>query len=141
MRMGIWMSAAAILIAAGCARNTKAAEPRPDPVASAAKPAAEVAPIPPTAKAGDTRHVKVGVTEAGFEPSQIEAKTGENIILDITRVTDETCATAIVIPDEKVKVELPLDKEVQVPVKAGKAGRIAFACPMNMITGAIVVKD
>jgi len=123
------------LMAWGCVNRAKAVE------TPAPKPAVQVAPVPAGAKAGDTRHVKVGVTEAGFEPSEIEAKTGENLILDITRVTDETCATAIVIPDQKAKVELPLNKEVQVPVKAGKAGRIAFACPMNMVTGAIVVKD
>jgi plastocyanin domain-containing protein len=99
-------------------------------------PAASTAPATPAA-----RHIKVGVTEAGFEPNEIEAKAGENLVLDITRVTDETCATAIVIPDQKLKQDLPLNKEVQVPVKAGKAGRIAFACPMNMVTGAIVVKD
>jgi len=87
------------------------------------------------------RHIKVGVTEAGFEPNEIQAKSGENIVLDITRVTDETCATAIVIPDQKIRVDLPLNKEVAVPVKASKVGRIAFACPMNMITGALVVTE
>jgi plastocyanin domain-containing protein len=132
-----WVKAslAVSFLAVGCVQKAKAVEPAP------AKPMAQVAPLPASAKPGDTRHVKVGVTEAGFEPSEIQAKTGENLVLDITRVTDETCATAIVIPDQKLKVELPLNKEVQVAVKAGKAGRIAFACPMNMITGAIVVKD
>jgi plastocyanin domain-containing protein len=104
---------------------------------AASKPVAAA----PVVKALEGRHVKVGVTEAGFEPAEIAAHSGEQLVLDITRVTDETCATAIVIPAQKVKVELPLNKEVQVPVSAGTAGRVAFACPMNMITGAIVVKE
>ena len=128
--------AAGALLIAGCVAKAKAVEPKPAQPA-AAKPAV---PLPPV-KPGTVRHVKVGVTEAGFEPNEIQARTGETVVLDITRITEETCATAIVVPDQKLKVELPLNKEVQVPIKAGKAGRIAFACPMNMITGAIVVKD
>lgn len=112
-------------------------------LAKGKKPAAPPAPpsAPSPAKVPQARHVKLGVTEAGFEPSEISAKAGEQLVLDITRVTEETCATAIVIPSQKVKVELPLNKEVQVPVAAGPAGRVAFACPMNMITGAIVVNE
>ena len=109
--------------------------------AAVAAPVAKPAVAPPLAKAPEARHVKVGVTEAGFEPAEISARSGEQLVLDITRLTEETCATAIVIPAQKVKVELPLNKEVQVPVSAGSAGRVAFACPMNMITGAIVVKE
>ena len=115
------------------------------PRSAQAKGKKTLAPVPaaaaPVAKVPEARHVKVGVTEAGFEPAEIIARSGEQLVLDITRVTEETCATAIVIPSQKVKVELPLNKEVQVPVSAGAAGRIAFACPMNMITGAIVVKE
>ncbi|MBS2028822.1 MAG: cupredoxin domain-containing protein [Deltaproteobacteria bacterium] len=114
---------------------------KPAEKAADSKQAAKPADAKPAAKPADARHVKVGVTEAGFEPSEIRAKNGESLVLDITRVTDETCATAIVIPDQKVRVELPLNKEVAVPVKASKVGRIAFACPMNMVTGAVVVTE
>lgn len=129
---GKWLAiVVGIAVAVGVAG---AKEKKPAPAAE--RPAAASAEAKPAPAA---RHVKVGVTEAGFEPNEIAAKAGEKLVLDITRVTDDTCATAIVIPDQKIKVELPLNKEVQVPVDAGKAGRIAFACPMNMITGAIVV--
>ena len=124
---------AVVLIVGLGASSAHAEKPK-----AAAKPA-EVKPAAAKPAEAPARHVKVGVTEAGFEPSEIAAKVGENLVLDITRVTDETCATAIVIPDQKVKAELPLNKEVQVPVKVGAAGRVAFACPMNMITGAVVV--
>jgi plastocyanin domain-containing protein len=87
------------------------------------------------------RHIKVGVTEAGFEPKEIEVKPNETVVLDIMRVTEETCATAIVVPDQKVKQDLPMNQEVQVTLHAGPNGRVAFACPMNMITGALVVKE
>lgn len=117
------------------------AEKKADATRSAAKPDAK--PAKPAEKASEVaaRHVKVGVTEAGFEPAEIAAKPNEALVLDVTRVTDETCATAIVIKDQGVNVKLPLNKEVEVPVKAGAAGRVAFACPMNMVQGAIVVKE
>lgn len=132
IRMGIF--AAVLALAGAAAAKDKASKPAEKPAAAKA----EKAEAKPAVAA---RHVKVGVTESGFEPNNIPAKAGEKLVLDITRVTDDTCATSIVIPDQKVKVELPLNKEVAVPVDAGKAGRIAFACPMNMITGAIVVTE
>ena len=96
-----------------------------------AKPSAEKA----------KRHVKMAVTEKGFEPSTVKVKAGESLVLDITRKTERTCATWIVIPDQQVKAELPMDKEVSVEVNAEKAGTIKFGCQMGMmIAGAVVVK-
>lgn len=136
--MNARLLASLLLTAALAPRTAGASATRPAtmtvPKAGAATPAA-------APKAPEARHVKVGVTEAGFEPAEISAKSGEHLVLEITRVTDETCATAIVIPSQKVKVALPLNTPVEVPVTAGAAGRVAFACPMNMITGAIVVKE
>jgi plastocyanin domain-containing protein len=119
----------ACLLAALTAAPALAEAPKAKPAAAkepAAKPAA--------------RHVKVGVTEAGFEPNEIAAKPNETVVLDITRVTEETCATAIVVPDQQIKEKLPMNQEVAVTIHAPASGKVAFACPMNMITGAVVVK-
>lgn len=110
-----------------------AAEP---PRAAPPKPA-----VPPAAAKTAPRRVKVLVTEKGFEPSRVDAKAGEKLVLQVTRKTEATCAHRILVPDQQVDVELPLDKEVEAPVDAAKAGTIRFGCQMGlMISGAVVVK-
>ncbi len=87
------------------------------------------------------RHVKVVVNEKGFEPAQIDAKAGEKLVLDVTRTTDATCARRILVPDQKVDAEMPLNQQVEVAVDATKPGTIKFGCQMDlMMHGAIVVK-
>jgi plastocyanin domain-containing protein len=94
-----------------------------------------------TAAKAAPRRIKVAVTQKGFEPSRIEAKAGETLVLAVTRTTDKTCATSIVVPDQKIRVELPKDKEVAVTVAAEKVGSLAFGCQMGlMISGSIDVK-
>ncbi|MFN7130955.1 MAG: cupredoxin domain-containing protein [Myxococcales bacterium] len=109
--------------------------------AFAKEPAAQKKESAPAAaeQPGEARHVKVLVTEKGFEPARIEAKPGESLVLDITRKTDQTCATNLMIPEQKVKLDLPLDEEVQVPVKVSKAGTIRFGCQMGMMIGGVIV--
>ena len=43
--------------------------------------------------------------------------------LVVTRQTDDTCAKEIVIPEAKLKADLPLDKESEVPRIAARADR------------------
>lgn len=94
-----------------------------------------------TAFAADKmQNILLQVTEKGFEPNKVDVKSGSHIVLKITRKTDDTCATQIVIKDKKVKAELPLNKEVSVDVGVLKKGEVRFACGMDMITGLIVVK-
>jgi plastocyanin domain-containing protein len=123
------------LASTACAKDAK-----PAPKAEAA-PAVKAEPVKSEPVKSEPRHVKVGVTQAGFEPAEISAKPNEALVLDITRVFADTCATEIVFKDLGIKQDLPMNQEVHVPVQAGKAGRIAFACAMNMIGGAIVVKE
>jgi plastocyanin domain-containing protein len=105
------------------------------PAFAADKPAA----APPPA-AG--RKVEIKVTDAGFEPREVKARTGEPLTMVFTRVTDRTCITAIDIPAEKVKAfELPLDKPVSLTITPKKAGVEAFHCSaMAMGNGKIVVE-
>lgn len=102
--------------------------------AFAADKAAHKAPAP------KANVIKVEVTDKGFEPSQINVKQGEPVELSVTRKVEGTCATAIVIKDQGVKAELPLNKPVTVKVKTEKKGDIRFSCPMNMIAGTISVQ-
>lgn len=89
----------------------------------------------------ELRQVKIKVTSKGFEPSTVRVHPGERLTLLITRKTDKTCAKEIVIPSLGVKEELPLDKTVRIILGAQPAGRIAFACGMDMLKGEIVVQE
>lgn len=94
-----------------------------------------------TAFAADkVQNISLQVTEKGFVPNKVDVKPGSHLVLKITRKTDDTCATQIVIKDKKIKTELPLNKEVSVDVGILNKGEVRFACGMDMFTGLIVVK-
>ena len=77
-----------------------------------------------------TQSIKVQVTEKGFEPSEIKVKSGSHVVLKVTRKTDSTCATQILLKEKKIKKELPLNQEVTVDVGVVSKGDIRFACGM-----------
>ncbi|HET7787308.1 MAG TPA: cupredoxin domain-containing protein [Myxococcales bacterium] len=88
----------------------------------------------------DAPQVKeVTVTAKGFEPDRIEVAPGQQVLLRITRKEADTCADAIDVQGDPVRHMLPLDKAVDVKLTAPQSGEIAFACPMKMVHGAIVV--
>ena len=84
--------------------------------------------------------VEVKVTGDGWVPSSIPARAGEPLTLVVTRTTDRTCATEIVITEYGINARLPLNKPVTVTFTPRKAGQVKFACGMDMITGVVVVK-
>jgi plastocyanin domain-containing protein len=90
--------------------------------------------------AAKPREIKVAVTEKGFVPSSIKVKAGQPVVLAITRKTDKTCATEAVFPSLDRTFELPLNQTVRVELHPDRAGRIAFACGMNMIKAQVVVQ-
>ncbi len=86
------------------------------------------------------QEVPLIVTEKGFEPSEIKVKPGSHVVLKVTRKTEQTCATNIVVKEKKIKKELPFNKEVIVDVGILKKGKITFACGMDMISGHVVAE-
>jgi plastocyanin domain-containing protein len=83
--------------------------------------------------------VEVVVNKDGFVPPRIEVAPGQQVVLRITRKTSETCADAVDVQGDPVRHSLPLDQTVEVRARAPASGELAFACPMNMIRGAIAV--
>jgi plastocyanin domain-containing protein len=86
------------------------------------------------------RTVTMTVTEDGWVPSRIEAKKGEPLTLVITRKTDRTCATEIVIKEQGINQKLPLGKAVTVTFTPSRAGVLKYSCGMDMISGTLVVQ-
>src|SRR3954467_10165830 len=92
------------------------------------------------AAAPAARTIELAVTNKGFEPEKIEVKKGEPVHLVVTRKTEATCATEIVIKDLGIKKDLPLNKPVSIDFTPQKSGRLQYACAMDMIGGALLVQ-
>jgi plastocyanin domain-containing protein len=84
--------------------------------------------------------IEISVTGEGFVPASIKVKKGQLVRLVVTRKTERTCATEIVIRDQGINQKLPLDKPVTVEFTPSKSGQLRYACGMDMISGIIVVE-
>ncbi len=106
-----------------------------------AAPALAPAEAPAAAAAGP--RIEIRVTQAGFEPRQVRVKRGQPTTLAFTRTTDQTCMTAIDVPEEGVKdLQLPLGQTVTVTITPARKGVEPFHCSaMAMGKGRIVVED
>ena len=60
--------------------------------------------------------------------------------LVVTRKTDATCARELVIQDQGIRKELPLDNPVAIDFTPQKSGEIRYACGMGMIGGVLLVQ-
>ena len=89
---------------------------------------------------GKNREIQVQVTENGFEPSRIQVEHDQPVTLLVTRKTDQTCATEIVVPSRGITQSLPLNQTVRVALGPLKTGEVAFACGMDMEKGTIAVR-
>lgn len=90
---------------------------------------------------GEARAVTITVDDKGYHPAEITAKPGEKLALAFTRTTTSRCAEKLVIPDAEVEKALPVGTKVRVVVTAPESGRLAFACGMGMMKGAVVVGE
>lgn len=103
------------------------------------EPTAEAAPAASAAPVANGRLVEINASNEGYKPSTIEAKKGETLVLRFTRTTPSECLAQIVFPDLKITKDLPINKPVDVSVKAEKEGKIPFQCGMAMLKGTINV--
>jgi plastocyanin domain-containing protein len=91
----------------------------------------------------DPSRIEITVTKRGFEPDSIAVSANKKLTLVFTRKIEATCAKTVVVKlggDKKVEVALPLDKAVEVPVTFASAGKLTYACTMDMIKGTIQVQ-
>jgi plastocyanin domain-containing protein len=99
-------------------------------------------PAKPAAPAATTR-LEVSVTKRGFDPDSINVPANKPLTLVFTRKTDSTCAKSVVLTlddGKKIERELPLNKPVEIAVTFPKAGKLGYACAMDMAKGVIVVQ-
>jgi plastocyanin domain-containing protein len=116
------------LLVTGCGKK--------QPTASSTAPAAPAA-------ATDLSKIQIAVTERGFEPESVDVPSGKPVTIVFTRKTDKTCAKEVVLTLEdgtKVEKQLPLDTPVELAATFPKAGKLGYACSMDMVKGMIVVR-
>lgn len=86
------------------------------------------------------RRVVMTVTKKGFEPASVRVKAGQPLKLVVTRRTNSTCATEIVLKDYGIHQALPLNKPVEIRFTPRTEGTIRYACAMDMIAGELIVR-
>jgi DNA replication initiation complex subunit (GINS family) len=129
-------ASALVLSQQGCAKEQKPAEQAPAQAPAAAAPAAEA-----SKPAGAPRTVALTVTEKGYEPSPLQLKKDEPVKLVVTRTTDQTCATEIVMKEYGINTPLPLNTPVEIAFTPNKTGTLTYGCAMNqMISGVFMVE-
>ena len=126
------VAALALIGTAACARAADNPGKKAD--GKTAKEAPKDAPKE-AAKGGQT--VQMKVTDKGFEPATVTVKKGEPVTLVITRTTEQTCATEIVIDDYGINTKLPLNKAVTVTFTPKKAGDLQYGCAMGKMIGGV----
>ena len=86
---------------------------------------------------------QIDVTEQGFEPADLSVPAGKPVTLVFDRKTDQTCAKQIVLDagdGTKIQKDLPLNTPVEVAMTFPKAGKLSYACGMDMLKGTITVQ-
>jgi plastocyanin domain-containing protein len=82
---------------------------------------------------------EIAVTEKGFEPARVNVAPAQQVVLRFVRKVAQTCADSVDVDGDPVRHMLPLDVPIDIKVTAPASGELAFACPMKMYRGAIVV--
>ncbi len=85
-----------------------------------------------------SNEVSMVITDQGFEPKNLTVKQGQPVKLTITRKTNATCATEIVIDEYQVNTKLPLDTPVTVTFTPTKSGQLKYGCAMDKMIGGVI---
>ncbi len=120
---------ATLLVLSGC---RKEAPPAAAPPPAAARPAAAAA-------TGNV--IALEVTADGFVPGNLKVKAGEPLTLNVTRKTDETCATELLIDGTDINVPLPLFKTVTINWTPSAPGSVKFGCAMDKMIGGVLLVE
>ncbi len=76
----------------------------------------------------------------GYSPEVISVPVGKTTKINFLRTDPTDCLSQVVLPDFRIKRELPLNQKVSVEIAPEKAGEYGYACGMNMYHGKIIAK-
>lgn len=89
---------------------------------------------------GGPQRVTLTVTEKGFEPAVVKVRAGSPVTLVVTRETERTCATELVLKEHGINQPLPLDQAVEITFTPTQSGDLTYACAMDMYRGTVRVE-
>ena len=118
---------ASIALATACSKKQDSAQP----------------PSTPSTEPADATRFDIKVTENGFEPADVSVPAGKPVTLVFERKTDKTCVKEVILTmddGKKIEKELPLNTSVELAATFPKAGKLGYACGMDMIKGSITVQ-
>lgn len=105
------------------------------------KPAEPLKAVEAPKPAAAARVVELKVTEDGFVPGNVTLKKGEPVKFVVTRTTDATCATDLLISGTDIKAALPLNKPVEIAWTPTQAGQVKFGCAMDMMVSGMLLVE
>lgn len=76
----------------------------------------------------------------GYSPEVISVPLGKTTKINFIRTDPTECLSEVVLPDFRIKKELPMNKKITVEITPEKKGEFGYACGMNMYHGKIVVR-
>ncbi|MER2559751.1 MAG: cupredoxin domain-containing protein [Myxococcaceae bacterium] len=136
--MRTFIALIAVITITACKKDeVKLAEPVK--AVEATKPV-EVKPVE-VKPAASARVVELKVTEDGFVPGNVTLKKDEPVKFVVTRITDATCATELLISGTDIKADLPLNKPVEIAWTPTKAGQVKFGCAMDMMVSGMLLVE
>lgn len=144
MRLLLLSVLATVALLTACKKDAPPAAEAPKVVAEV-KPAEPVKPPEPVkpapAEGAAARVVELKVTAEGFQPGNVTLKKDQPVKFVVTRVSDETCATELLIADTDIKADLPLNKPVEIAWTPTKAGQVKFGCAMGMMVSGMLLVE
>ncbi len=93
------------------------------------------------AAAGGPRVIAMEVTEKGFQPSKIALTKGAPVRFVVTRTTEATCATELLVEGTEINVKLPLNTPTNIDFTPAKSGEVHFGCAMGMMVSGVLIVD
>lgn len=84
--------------------------------------------------------VKMSESAQGYSPKSITIKNGIPVRWEIEGSADRTCASALIVPEYKIRAFLKPGKNI-IEFTPNKTGKISFSCSMRMYTGTFNVTN
>lgn len=83
---------------------------------------------------------RIEINAQGYHPSNVRLRRGMPARVTFLRTTDATCVREIVLPELRMRRELPLNVPVVVSFTPKRKGSFTFVCGMNMMRGELIVR-
>jgi plastocyanin domain-containing protein len=80
------------------------------------------------------------LVKGGYTPDTIIVSSGRPVRLNFRREEQASCSDKVVFADFHKSAELPTGQTVAVELLPKEPGEFAFACPMGMFRGRLIVE-